>query len=84
MKEVKRQLTNRYLCLFVDLQKAASSEDAIVELSLALRPHNTLWCKTKNLFTNALGKLVGNIEELNLGEVGITLRAGLTLGHWEE
>lgn len=84
MKEVKRQLISRYTCLFVDLQKASTAEDAIVEISLALKPHNSLWNKTKDLFSNALNKLAGSIEELNLGEIGIKLRAGLTAGNWDE
>jgi hypothetical protein len=84
MKEIKRQLAGRYTCLFVDLQKASSAEDAIVEISLALKPHKSLWLNTKDLFTNALGKLVEGIEELSLGEVGIKLRAGLTSGSWAE
>lgn len=84
MKEIKRQLNGRYTCLFVDLQKASVAEDAIVEISLALKPHNSLWNKTKDLFSNALNKIAGGIEELNLGEIGIKLRAGLTCGNWGE
>jgi len=84
MKEVKRQLSDRYTCMFVDLQKASTPEDAIVEISLALKTHKTLWLKTKDLFSNALDKIVGSIEELNLGEIGIKLRAGLTSGNWSE
>ncbi len=84
MKEVKRLVSDRYTCLFVDLQKASSAEDAIVEISIALKPHTTLWGKTKGLFSNALTMLAENIEELNLGEIGIKLRAGLTTGNWSE
>ncbi len=84
MKEIKRQLSDRYICLFVDLQKASAAEDAIVEISLALRPYNTLWQKAKGLFSNIIGKLVDSIEGLNLGEIGIKLRAGLTAGNWME
>jgi hypothetical protein len=84
MKEVKRLVSNRYTCLFVDLQKASTAEDAIVEISIALRPHTTLWGKTKGLFSNAFTMIAGNIEELNLGEIGIKLRAGLTTGNWSE
>ena len=84
MNEIKRQLEDRYTCLFVDLQKAFSAEDAIVEISLALKPHNSLWGKTKDLFANVLNKLAGSIEELNLGEVSIRLRAGLTSGNWTD
>jgi hypothetical protein len=84
MKEVKRQLSDRYTCLFVDLQKAASAEEAIVEISLALEQHNSLWKKTKELFSNALKMVAGGIEELNLGEIGIKIRAGLSSGNWSE
>lgn len=84
MKEVKRQLTGRYHCLFIDLQKASTAEDAIVEISLALKPYNSLWDKTKDLFSNALGRLAETVEGVNLGEVGIKLRAGLSSGNWAE
>ncbi len=84
MKEVKRKLNNRYTCLFIDLQKASSAEDAIVEISLALKPHRSLWLKTKGLFSNVLDKLISGIEELNLGEIRVRLRAGLASGNWGE
>ncbi|MBK5274851.1 MAG: hypothetical protein JJE30_07355 [Desulfuromonadales bacterium] len=84
MKEVERLVSGRYTCLFVDLQKAVESEDAIVEISKALKPYTTLWGKTKGLFANALSMLAGSIEELSLGEIGIKLRAGLTSGNWSE
>jgi len=84
MREVKRQLANRYTCLFIDLQKASSAEDAIVEISLALKPHKNLWEKTRELFVNALSLIVGSIEEVNIAEFGIKLRAGLTSGNWSE
>jgi hypothetical protein len=84
MKEIKRRQAGRYTCLFIDLQKASTAEDAIVEISLALKPHKTLWIKTKDLFANAIGKIINGIEEVNLGEIGIKLRAGLTSGNWSE
>lgn len=84
MKEVKRLLNDRYSCLFVDLQKASTAEDAIVELSLALKSHNKLWGNIKELFANALNKIAGAVEELNIGEIGIKLRAGLSSGNWSE
>ena len=84
MKEISRLLRDRYICLFVDLQKASSAEDAIVEINLALKPHRNLWDKTKELFSNVLDKLTRSIDEVNLGEIGIKLRAGLTSGNWSE
>ena len=84
MKEIKRQLTGRYHCLFVDLQKASTAEDAIVEISLALKPYNSLWNKIKDLFSNVLSRATETIEGINLGEIGIKLRAGLSSGNWIE
>lgn len=84
MHEVKRQLNDQYLCLFVDLQKACDAPDSIVELSLTIKPHNTLWNKTKEVFSNILGKFTGAIEQINYGELGIKLRAGLTSGNWTQ
>jgi len=84
MKEIQRLLADRYTCLFVDLQKAANAADAIVEISMALRPHINLWAKTKTLFANAISTVTGTIDELNLGEIKIKLRAGLTTGNWTE
>jgi uncharacterized protein len=84
MKEVKRLLNDRYICLYIDLQKASTAEDAIVELSLALKSHTKIWDKIKELFANALNKIVGGVEEVNIGEFGIKFRAGLTASNWTE
>jgi hypothetical protein len=84
MREIKRQLEDRYTCLFVDLQKAQTAEDAIVEISLALKPHNSLWNKTKDLFSNVLKLVAGSVEEINMGDIGIKLRSGLTSANWSE
>ena len=46
MKEVQRLLKDRYTCIYVDLQKARSAEDAIVEISLKIKPIASLWEKT--------------------------------------
>ena len=84
MREVKRKLNDRYTCLFVDLQKSSDAPDAIVELSLAIKPHQSLWSKTRNVFSNVIEKINDKIEQLNFGELGIKLRAGLTAGNWQD
>ncbi len=84
MREAKRRLDDRYTCLFVDLQKSSDASDAIVELSLAIKPHESLWKKTKDVFSNVIGKISEKIEQLSLGEFGITLRAALTAGNWQD
>jgi hypothetical protein len=84
MHEVGARLHDRYICLFVDLQKARTPEDAIVELSLAVKPHASLWSKTKDLFGNILKSAVEAIDKLDVGELGVTLRAGLTSSSWAQ
>ena len=82
MAEVYQRLSERYVCLFVDLQKAASGSDAIVELSLAVQPHKPLWNKTKEVFANVIEAVREKVEKVGVGELGVTLRAGLTAGNW--
>ncbi|GAG62803.1 unnamed protein product [marine sediment metagenome] len=82
MAEVYQRLSERYICLFVDLQKAASGSDAIVELSLAVQLHKPLWNKTKEVFANIIEAVTEKVEKVGVGELGVTLRAGLTAGNW--
>jgi hypothetical protein len=77
MKETARRLKGRYLTLFVDLQKCSSAIDVIAELGLAVHPYKPLWGKVRD----ALGGAIGRVEGLDLGEIGIKLRAGL-VGEW--
>jgi len=80
LKELLERLKERYACLFVDLQKAQRSEEAITELSKAIHSHRTLWDKTKEAFANVLER----VEEVDLGEVGVKIRSGLTGGNWTD
>jgi len=84
MKEAMARLSERYTCLFIDLQKAASPADVIVELSLATHPYKSLWAKSKDLFTNILCRLNEGIEEISVNDLGVKLRAGLSSANWAE
>ena len=78
MAEVANRLKDRYVCLFADLQKCCSEPDAVVELSLQVHSHASLWEKAKRVFGNVMDK----VEGVQLGELGVTLRSGLTSGDW--
>jgi uncharacterized protein len=82
MAEVADLLAGRYICLFVDLQKCSSAADAIVELSLRVQPHANLWQKASVVFGNVLSKIGNGVEGIQMGDLGVTLRAGLTAGNW--
>ncbi len=82
MKETARRLQDRYLSIFLDLQKCSSAPDAIVELSLAVHPYKPLWNKLTRVFGNVFDRFRENVDSINLGEIGISLRAGLA-GEWQ-
>ncbi len=83
MREAARRLDKKYICMHVDLQKAHSPADAIVELSLATRPYLSLWAKTTNLFGSVLEKLGDKVESLRLDQLTVTLRSGITTADWQ-
>lgn len=82
MKETARVLSNSYTCLYVDLQKCRDSADAMVELSKAIYPHKELWKKVVNVFSNIIGTILDRIETININEIGVTFRGGLTSADW--
>ncbi len=73
MREVARRIADRFICLHIDLQKAQSPADAMVELSLATKPYLNLWARTKETFKNTLS----GIESLGIDELTVKLRDGL-------
>jgi len=84
LAELHERLRERYTCLFVDLQGARSSAQAIADLSIAIHEHKPLWDKTKEVFANILEKVTDSIEKVGAGDLGVTLRAGLTGGNWAD
>ncbi|WP_438022901.1 ATP-binding protein [Sorangium sp. So ce233] len=62
-----------YRCLFLDLQRSQSGEDAIVELGVATRPHQTLWDRAKELVRDKAER----IESLGTEEFKLTFREHL-------
>lgn len=82
MREAAQRMGDIYLPLYVDLQQATSAPDAIVALTVATRPHTSLWATTKTLFDNAMKFVDKKIEKLSLSELSISMRAGLTEGNW--
>ena len=82
MAEVAESIQDRYICLFVDLQKCNNEPDAIVELSLKVRSHKSLWQKTRDVFANVLDGITEKIDRVQIGDLGVTLRCGLTAGNW--
>jgi len=84
LAELHERLRERYTCLFIDLQGARSSAQAIADLSMAIHGHKPLWDKTKEAFANVLDRVTESVEEIDVGEVGVKIRSGLTRGNWED
>ena len=75
LKEVARRLEGRFLCLYVDLQKAESPSDAVVELSLAAHACKPAWDRVVAVFHHVLKETV---ETVKVKDLSIVLRGGLT------
>lgn len=78
MREVAARVADRYICLYVDLQKSESPIDAMVELGAATQPHLGLWARTRETFRNTLA----GVESLGIDELQVKLRDGLA-GDWQ-
>ncbi|HUT28467.1 MAG TPA: hypothetical protein VMX13_01650 [Sedimentisphaerales bacterium] len=84
LAELHERLRDRYTSLFVDLEAARSSPDAIAELSIRIHGHRSLWEKTKEAFANVLGRVTEAVEEIDVGELGVKIRSGLSKGNWQD
>jgi uncharacterized protein len=82
MRQAARLIEERYVCLHVDLQEAASAADAIAELGVETRKHKSLWGKTKDIFANIARTATESIDSLQIADLKVTLRSGLTEGDW--
>ena len=80
LKEVARRLEGHFLCLYVDLQKAESPPDAVVELSLAAHPYKPVWDRVCSLFQHAL---LDGVETVKFKDLSIVFRSGLTADNWQ-
>lgn len=82
MRQASRLIKDRYICLHVDLQEAASAADAIAELSVETHQYQSLWGKTKDIFANITKTATDKIDALQVADLKVTLRSGLTEGDW--
>jgi len=82
LHEVGERIQDKYICLQVDFQQSHLPADAVAEISAATRPHRKLWKKTSDAFRNVLGLVKDNVESLQISELTLTLRSGLTAADW--
>ncbi len=67
-----------FISLFVDVQKARSAADFVAVLSTKCQEYRSIWENIRGVFANVLG----NIEEVSAGEIGVKIRGGVDAGNW--
>ena len=82
LREIARRLSDRYACLFVDVQKHESPADVIAAIGGATRQHTNIWKHTKATFGNIVKAAGDKIDSLQISEVTIHLRAGMAGDDW--
>src|SRR5579864_7135878 len=83
MHEVGRRLADKYYCLHVDLQKAQTPADAVVELSIATNPHGSIFRRAVSVCSNILDKVADRLEAVKLDDVTLSIRGGLNSSNWQ-
>ncbi|MEM7246910.1 MAG: ATP-binding protein [Acidobacteriota bacterium] len=84
LREFQRRSDGERTCVYVDLQKAKDAPEAIVEISLALKRQSGLSDGVLSVFGNTIEKLGTMVEKISIGDLGVTLRAGLNAGNWSK
>lgn len=82
MREVENRIDDEYICLQLDLQKAKTPEDVIVELSVSTREYSSLWTKTRETFSNILSSTTDNLQAVQLDQLRVEIKDGLLGGNW--
>jgi len=83
MRETSRRLREKIIALHVDLEKAFSPEDAVVELGLATRPYEGIWQRVGGVFGAAMDSTLGKLESIQVTSVSVKLRSQLTQDNWK-
>jgi hypothetical protein len=84
MREASRRLGDRALSIHVDLEKCQTPEDALVELTLAMRPHAGLWARTIEIVSSVAKSAAEQLETLKLYELSVSLRGEVTAKDWRQ
>jgi len=83
MHEASKRLSGQCLCIFVDLQKAETSADVLMELGRVIYPYKNLRQKWASAASGVLKTCLNAVEEVGVYDFGFKLRGGLTEGNWD-
>ena len=70
--------------IFVDLEAANTSEDAVAEIAVQSRRAHVAWDRIKSGFVNVLRELGDRVDTLSVSDVQVKLRAGIDSGNWRQ
>ncbi len=79
MKEAEQRLSDSCHVAYMDLEDSSQPEDVIAKLAVEMRSYTGIWEKVKGVFANVRE----HVEEVNVSEIGVTLRSGLSSGNWD-
>ena len=72
-----------FATVFVDLEGAMDAEDAVAEIATQARPLQSVRRRIMSQLRNSVRDVRNNIEELEVSELRVKLRAGLDAGNWQ-
>jgi hypothetical protein len=78
LMETSRRLSDRYFCLYVDVQACTSEVDAIVKLAMEAKTIRELSRIVLDAFRNFIGAVLDRIDEIKAAEFELKLREGVT------
>jgi AAA+ ATPase superfamily predicted ATPase len=83
MREAASRMGSKIIALHVDLQKAQTPEDAIVELSVAAQAYEGLGRKAISIISGVVENTLGRIESIKTTVLSVTLRSNLSEENWQ-
>jgi uncharacterized protein len=84
MREAARRMRDDIIPFQVDLEKAFSPEDVIVELSLAIANYESIWHRVRAGLGEAVNAVLARVEGVSGAGFSITLRSQLNEANWKE
>ena len=86
VRELLRRLADEghFETVFVDLEDAGSTADAVVEIGVQSRRVKGAWRRIRSGFANVLRDAGDRVDTLAVGEVRVKLRAGTDAGNWRQ
>ncbi len=84
VRELLRRLDEKgaFETIFVDLQDAETPADAIAEIATRSRSVQDAWHRIRSVFDNVLRGFGDRLDSVGVGDLRVSLRAGMDAGNW--